>query len=155
MIVKKTGYKLPARIIRQGCNRPLNTGMIPSMKVTNRNDARIINTRHGSEIRPLIDRTTAEITRCSLAEETLLPGQSVTPHHHREIEEIYYVLSGSGVMQVGDEKREVAAGDAIYVPRYSIHTLENTGAEPIKLLLVCGPAFFYEDEVLEAQEQKG
>lgn len=101
----------------------------------------------------MIDRTTAEITRCSLAEETLLPGQSVTPHHHREIEEIYYILSGSGVMRVGDEKREVAAGDAVYVPRRSVHTLENTGAEPIKLLLVCGPAFFYEDEVLEAQGQ--
>jgi mannose-6-phosphate isomerase-like protein (cupin superfamily) len=122
------------------------------MIIINRNDARIINTRHGSEIRPLIDRTTTEITRCSLAEETLEPGQAVAPHHHREIEEIYYILSGRGVMKVGDEKREVAAGDAIYVPRGNSHTLENTGAEPIKLLLVCGPAFFYEDEILDAQE---
>ena len=123
--------------------------MIPSMKVMNRNDAHVINTRHGSEIRPLMDRTTSEITRCSLAEETLFPGQSVTPHHHREIEEVYYILSGRGVMRVGDEEREVTAGDAIYIPRESRHTLENTGTEPIKLLLVCGPAFFYEDEVLE------
>lgn len=123
--------------------------MLRSMKVINRNNARIINTRHGSEIRLLVDRTTSKVTQCSLAEETLLPGQAVTPHHHRELEEIYYILSGSGVMTVGDEKREVAAGDAIYVPRRSRHTLENTGAEPIKLLLVCGPAFFYEDEVLD------
>ena len=122
------------------------------MIVINRSNARVINTRHGSEIRPLIDRTTSEITRCSLAEETLPPGCAVTPHHHREIEEIYYILSGRGVMSVGGEKREVAAGDAIYVPRESSHTLENTGAEPIKLLLVCGPAFFYEDEVLDAEE---
>jgi mannose-6-phosphate isomerase-like protein (cupin superfamily) len=140
------------RIIRVGCNLPRDADMIRSMKVINRNDARVINTRHGSEIRPLMDRTTSEITRCSLAEETLLPGQAVTPHHHREIEEIYYVLSGRGVMSVGDEKREVAAGDAIYVPRGSRHTLENTGAEPIKLILVCGPAFFYEDEVLDDKE---
>jgi mannose-6-phosphate isomerase-like protein (cupin superfamily) len=122
------------------------------MIIINRNNARIINTRHGSEIRPLVDRTTSEITRCSLAEETLQPGQAVTPHHHREIEEIYYILSGRGVMRVGDERREVAAGDAVYVPRENIHTLENTGAEPIKLLLVCGPAFFYGDEVLDAQK---
>src|ERR1044072_1174671 len=122
------------------------------MIVINRHRASVIKTRHGSEIRPLVDRTTSAITRCSLAEETLLPGQSVTPHHHREIEEIYYILSGRGVMRVGDEKREVAAGDAIYVPREFRHTLENTGAEPIKLLLVCGPAFFYEDELLDAQE---
>ena len=119
------------------------------MIIVNRDRSRIINTRHGSEIRPLIDRTTSDITRCSLAEEMLQPGQSVTPHHHNQMEEIYYILSGSGRMSVGDEKREVGAGDAIYVPRGHRHTLENTGTEPIKLLLVCGPAFSYEDEILD------
>ena len=118
------------------------------MIITNRNSARVISTRHGSEIRPLIDRTTSEITRCSLAEEVLPPGCAVTPHHHRELEEIYYIISGSGVMTVGDEHREVGAGDAIYVPRNHLHTLENTGDEPIKLLVACGPAFYYEDEIL-------
>jgi mannose-6-phosphate isomerase-like protein (cupin superfamily) len=118
------------------------------MIIINRDSARIINTRHGSEIRPLIDRTTSEITQCSLAEEVLPPGRAVTPHHHNQTEEIYYILSGRGWMTVGDEKREVSAGDAIYVPRGHRHTLENTGAEPIRLLVVCGPAFSYEDEII-------
>jgi mannose-6-phosphate isomerase-like protein (cupin superfamily) len=121
------------------------------MIITNRERAKVIKTRHGSEIRPLIDRTTASITRCSLAEEILLPGQAVTPHHHREIEEVYYIIAGRGVMTVGGEQREVAAGDAVFVPRGHRHTLANTGTEPIRLLLVCGPAFFYEDEVLDAE----
>ena len=121
------------------------------MIITNRERARVISTRHGSEIRPLIDRTTSEITRCSLAEEMLPPGCAVAPHHHRELEEIYYIISGSGVMTVGDERREVGAGDAIYVPRNHQHTLENTGDEPIRLLVACGPAFYYEDEILENQ----
>jgi len=43
-------------------------------------------------------------------------------------------------MTVGDETREVEAGDAVYVPRGHRHTLRNTGSEPIKLILVCGPA---------------
>jgi mannose-6-phosphate isomerase-like protein (cupin superfamily) len=123
------------------------------MIITNRERANVIKTRHGSEIRPLIDRTTASITRCSLAEEILLPGQSVTPHHHREIEEVYYIIAGYGVMTVGDEQREVAAGDAVFIPRGHRHTLANTGSEPIRLLLVCGPAFFYEDEVLDTEEK--
>jgi mannose-6-phosphate isomerase-like protein (cupin superfamily) len=108
----------------------------------------VIKTRHGSEIRPLIDRTTSGITQCSLAEEVLPPGRAVTPHHHNQLEEIYYILSGRGLMTVGDEKREVGAGDAIYVPRGHKHTLENIGAEPIRLLVACGPAFFYEDEII-------
>ncbi len=121
------------------------------MIIVNRDRAGIINTAHGSEIRPLIDRTTSGATQCSLAEEMLPPGCAVTPHHHRAIEEIYYVVSGSGLMTVGDETCKVNAGDAVYVPRGHRHTLKNTGAEPIKLILVCGPAFFYEDQVFEDQ----
>ena len=119
------------------------------MIVINRQRAKVIKTRHGSEIRPLVDRTTSAITQCSLAEELLLPGQSVTPHRHREIEEIYYIVAGRGLMTVGSQQQEVAAGDAVYVPRGHRHTLTNTGSEPIRLLLVCGPAFYYEDEVLD------
>jgi mannose-6-phosphate isomerase-like protein (cupin superfamily) len=121
------------------------------MIIVNRNSARAIKTRHGSELRPLIDRTTSEITQCSLAEEVLLPGSAVAPHHHRELEEIYYILSGRGRMTVGEETSDVAEGDAVYVPRGASHTLENTGAEPIRLIVVCGPAFFYEDELFEEQ----
>ena len=121
------------------------------MIIVNRDRGGILKTGHGSEIRPLIDRTTSGVTQCSLAEEMLPPGCAVTPHHHREIEEIYYIVSGRGLMTVGDETREVEAGDAIYIPRSHRHSLENNGAEPIKLILVCGPAFFYDDQVFETQ----
>lgn len=117
------------------------------MLIVNRQRASIINTPHGSEIRPLIDRTTSNIELCSLAEEILPAGASVTRHHHLETEEIYYILSGEGRMTVGEESRTVTAGDAIFIPRSRTHTLENTGAEPIRLLLVCGPAYSIEDHL--------
>jgi mannose-6-phosphate isomerase-like protein (cupin superfamily) len=117
------------------------------MKIVNRASATVVKTRHGSELRPLMDRTTSGITQCSLAEEVLPPGRAVTPHLHHELEEIYYILEGSGVMTVGDEQCEVADGDAIFVPRNQRHSLANTGDQPIRLLVACGPAFFYEDEV--------
>ena len=115
------------------------------MLIIHRNDANILHTPHGSEIRPLIDRTTSPITQCSLAEETLPPGKAVTPHHHEVLEEIYYILSGSGVMTIDAESHEVSAGDAIYIPKHHRHTLTNTGNEDMKILLVCGPAFYFED----------
>lgn len=120
------------------------------MLIINRRDSKILHTPHGSEIRPLIDRTTSPVTQCSLAEETLPPGRSVTPHHHEVLEEIYYILSGSGVMTIGDEQREVGTGDAIYIPKHQRHTLTNTGGEEMKILLVCGPAFYFEDHRIEA-----
>jgi mannose-6-phosphate isomerase-like protein (cupin superfamily) len=115
------------------------------MLIVNRQRAAIINTPHGSEIRPLIDRTTSDIELCSLAEEVLPVGSAVGRHHHLETEEIYYILAGTGQMTVGDESRAVEAGDAIFIPRGHTHTLENTGAEPMRLLLVCGPAYSVED----------
>jgi mannose-6-phosphate isomerase-like protein (cupin superfamily) len=134
--------------------RRLRPGLSGSIMIILNRDAAIkINTRQGSVIRPLIDRTTSGITQCSLAEEVLPPGCAVPPHYHRELEEIYYVLSGNGLMTVGDESREVGPGDAIYVPRGERHTLKNTGNRDIKLLLVCGPAFFYEDEIVQHNSQ--
>jgi mannose-6-phosphate isomerase-like protein (cupin superfamily) len=119
------------------------------MLIVNRQRAAVIKTPHGSEIRPLVDRTTSEIELCSLAEEVLPVGASVGQHHHVETEEIYYLLEGRGRMSVGAETREVAAGDAVFIPRGAIHTLENTGDEPIRLLLVCGPAYSREDHLME------
>src|SRR5258705_6602433 len=109
------------------------------MNIVNRNSAAIINTPHGSEIRPLIDRTTSAIQRCSLAEEVLPPGSIVGRHFHLETEEIYYVLSGTGRMTVGAEVRDVGPGDAVFIPREHTTPLENTGREPMSYLLVVVP----------------
>src|SRR5205085_2376033 len=115
------------------------------MIVINRQHSAVINTPHGSEIRPLIDRTTSNIELCSLAEENLPAGAAVGRHFHVETEEIYYILRGTGRMTVGAEVRDVVAGDAIFIPRRHMHTLENTGQEPMTILLVCGPAYTYDD----------
>jgi mannose-6-phosphate isomerase-like protein (cupin superfamily) len=119
------------------------------MIIVNRQHAAVINTPHGSKIRPLIDRTTSDIERCSLAEEVLPVGATVGRHHHIETEEIYYILAGTGRMTVGSEVREVETGDAVFIPRQKTHTLENTGKAPMTILLVCGPAYSYEDHHAE------
>ncbi len=115
------------------------------MLIVNRQQAAIINTPHGSEIRPLVDRTTSAIKQCSLAEEILPVGAAVGRHHHLVTEEIYYILQGAGRMTVGEEARDVSAGDAIFIPRGMAHTIENTGQTPMTILLVCGPAHSFED----------
>jgi mannose-6-phosphate isomerase-like protein (cupin superfamily) len=119
------------------------------MLIVNRQKAAVIKTPHGSEIRPLIDRTTAPVELCSLAEEVLPVGASVGRHYHTETEEVYYILRGAGRMTVGDETRAVGAGDAVYIPRGSTHALTNDGSEPLTLLLVCGPAYSYDDHHAE------
>jgi mannose-6-phosphate isomerase-like protein (cupin superfamily) len=115
------------------------------MLIINRNQAKIINTPHGSEIRPLIDRTTSDIEKCSLAEEILPVGAAVGQHFHQATEEIYYILAGMGEMTVGNDTQVVSAGDAVFIPCGLVHTLKNTGTEPMKILLICGPAHDFAD----------
>jgi len=47
---------------------------------------------------------------------TLKPSATNRIHTHPDIEQVYLVEKGGGVVQVGDERREVKAGDAIFLP---------------------------------------
>ena len=51
-------------------------------------------------------------------------------------------------MRLGDEEREVRAGDCVVLPPGMTHKLFNTGGERLALLWCCAPAYTHEDTVL-------
>lgn len=57
----------------------------------------------------------------------LEPGRESTVYHfHHQDEEWIYILSGSGVAEIGEEKRDVGAGDFMgFVAGSAPHTLTN------------------------------
>lgn len=64
------------------------------------------------------------------------PGEATTPHSHDE-EETFVVMRGRGRITVDGEDADVAAGDVIYLPRHSRHTLANTSqAERLDFLTI-------------------
>lgn len=62
------------------------------------------------------------------------------PWHNHPQEEIYLILEGVGEMCVGDERRDVKSGQAVYVPSGVFHQLTNIGDEPLKMIYCYGPA---------------
>lgn len=62
-----------------------------------------------------------------IARLTVPPGETNQIHNHPKEEQLYIVLSGSGEIQVGDEKTEVKPGDVIYLPPNITHGFFNTG----------------------------
>jgi quercetin dioxygenase-like cupin family protein len=68
-----------------------------------------------------------------------LPGQEHRAHVHPDQDKLYYVLTGSGQAQVGEEVLDVAAGDLVLAPAGVLHGLKNTGTEPLSVLVVFGP----------------
>jgi mannose-6-phosphate isomerase-like protein (cupin superfamily) len=82
------------------------------------------------------------LTPWSYVDHLLIPaGGSVGPHLHREVGETYYVIKGRGAITVssqaaGKETAPIREGDAIPLQLGEVHSLENTGNEPLELLVI-------------------
>lgn len=75
-------------------------------------------------------------------------GASTEAHAHPVAEELYYVLSGSGRIAVGDEQRDVRPGDGIALPPGTPHQIRNLGPDELVFLCCCVPAYEHEDTVM-------
>jgi mannose-6-phosphate isomerase-like protein (cupin superfamily) len=110
------------------------------MEIRNRDrDASPFVTTDGSTIREYL-----HTTRQSLAEASLGSGQSTRRHYHARSEEIYLVLEGGGVLEVGGRTSEVGPGDAILIPPGAPHRLD-AGDGGARLLCCCVPAYSDDD----------
>jgi mannose-6-phosphate isomerase-like protein (cupin superfamily) len=101
-------------------------------------------TKDGSTIREL-HRTEVQ----SLAEATLEPDEATQRHYHRATEEIYFVLKGSGRMEVDGDSKMIRPGDAVLIPAGAWHTLENNGNSELRFLCCCAPPYSHEDTFFE------
>lgn len=57
-------------------------------------------------------------------------------YHQQKEDEVYYIVSGKGVMKLNDETYEVRAGDAILTRTGSFHSIKNTNNEDLTLIIV-------------------
>jgi quercetin dioxygenase-like cupin family protein len=78
----------------------------------------------------VVRRTLTEGERMMLVEVTLAQGAVVPPHTHPH-EQIGYLASGRLLFEVGDERRELSAGDSWEVPSnvpHQVTALESSVA---------------------------
>ena len=61
-----------------------------------------------------------------------------TPQHQHDYEHEVYVVSGQGRVLLGGERREIRAGDVLYVPANEEHqfTVEGSAFEPLRFLCI-------------------
>ena len=101
-------------------------------------------TADGSTIRELLGLPTAPVRNQSLAEATLSAGQATERHYHAEAEEIYYVVEGTGEMEVDGDRRSLTVGDADLIPPGARHQI-RAGDGRLRFLCCCAPANRHED----------
>ena len=69
----------------------------------------------------------------------VLPAGDTDPQQPHTEDEIYYVVSGSARMQVGNEEREIGPGSVIFVETDVPHRFHSI-TETLALLVVFAPA---------------
>lgn len=68
-----------------------------------------------------------------------VPAQRAPDHFHTS-DQLLYVLDGVGVLHVAGADHPVAAGTCIQLPARTVHCLENTGGDPLRVVVVLRPA---------------
>lgn len=128
--------------IRQGSAK--SVAHAAAMFVSNAREAEPFVAPDLSEIRVLVDRATVGVASVSLAHATVAAGAETVWHRLQATDEIYFVLSGRGLVSVGDESGEVGPGDAVWIPAGVPQKIRALGSVPLTFLCACGPAYLPE-----------
>lgn len=82
--------------------------------------------------RDFVKRT--EGRKCVVSVYELPPGKSAYPYHyHMKVEEVFFIVSGQGLLRTPEGERTVRAGDMLFFPagEGGAHKLTNTSEEPL------------------------
>lgn len=109
------------------------------MHVRRRDDAP--RNERGGQVSRLLFTSQLGSTRLAVTWVSGEPGSQQGLHAHDDGEQIYVVVSGRGLMIVGDEEREVEAGASILIPAGVEHAIRNIGAEPLEYISATAPPF--------------
>jgi mannose-6-phosphate isomerase-like protein (cupin superfamily) len=113
------------------------------MIVQNLSSQKPFTTKDGSQIRSILDRANAPVENQSLAEASIPPGGATERHYHQLSEEFYFLLEGTGLMEINGETRPVGPGDAILIPPGAWHQI--TAQTTLRFLCCCAPPYAHED----------
>jgi len=103
------------------------------MKITRVSDAQVHQNPHGVDARKLYDSEHAQVVVI-----TLQPGEQLKKHI-TPVDAIFFVLEGTGVVEVGDEKEEVGANTLIDSPANIPHCWYNESDAVFRVLVVKVP----------------
>ena len=93
----------------------------------------IMDNAHNVDARNLYDKEEAMITVI-----TLKPGQSLK-RHITSVDVAFYVLEGTGVVEVGEEKLEVVKDTLVESPKDIVHCWYNESSDPLKFMVIKAP----------------
>jgi len=96
-------------------------------------EAEVMDNAHNVDVRNLYNTDDAMISVI-----TLEPGQSLK-RHITPVDVAFYVIEGNGIVEVGDERAEVAEEMLIESPKDIVHCWYNESNAPLRFMIVKAP----------------
>ena len=69
----------------------------------------------------------------------LLPGETLSTHYHREVEETFYMVEGEVALYTGGARHSLGPGDAVRLPAPEQHRMVNEAQQPAKMIFIKCP----------------
>lgn len=104
-------------------------------------DTAPINERGGQRSHLLLGREQFGAKNLAITWVDCAPGSMQAVHGHPDNEQVYVIVRGRGVMQVGDEMEEVGEGTLVFIPPGSAHAIKNTSDESLVFVSATSPPF--------------
>ena len=78
-------------------------------------------------------------------------------HRHNREDEFFHVLEGEYLFEVDGEHIYAGPGCSVYAPKTSVHTFQNVGSAPGRMMVIAEPAGMDEffGELAEAKDSTG
>ncbi len=96
-------------------------------------ETKVMPTAHDVDARNLYNSKDAVISVI-----TLQPGQSLK-RHITPVDVAFYVLEGTGVVEIGDEKQSVGKDTLIESPKDILHCWYNESDKPVRFMVIKVP----------------
>jgi len=77
--------------------------------------------------------------RYTIQDEHWHPGYKVPPHFHKEHAETFYLIDGQFEWTVGGETHLMSAGDLVYIPPNTVHSVKVVGNKDAHVLFIYQP----------------
>ncbi len=103
------------------------------LEITKVSETTIMKNPHGVDARPIYIHENAKVMIL-----TLQPGQSLKKHT-TPVDVFFYVLEGKGIVEIGDEKKEISKDTIVHSPAKIIHCWYNKSENLLRILVAKTP----------------
>jgi quercetin dioxygenase-like cupin family protein len=103
------------------------------LEITKLNETASSKNPHGVDARPIYAHENAQVIVL-----TLKPGESLRKHI-TPVDVFFYILEGKGLVEIGEEKKEVEKDSIVHSPAKIIHCWYNKSDKPLRILVAKTP----------------